>query len=168
MKETMTMPKIAILGFAIESNRFAPVSSRVAFYRTLAILLAKNSLTDSRSAAPAMTPEIPVFVRAMGETGPWTPAPILFANAESGGPLAMRFFTETCAAFREGLKAAMPLDAVYICEHGAAITTEDRVRTEPSSPWSGKSSGRTSPSSPRSICMRHFNRMVDAVDVLIS
>src|SRR3546814_18667341 len=73
-----------------------------------------------------MTPEIPAFVRRMDQRGPWTPVPILFANAESGGPVEHAFFLDTLAQFERGLRAALPVDAVYICEHGAAITTEEQ------------------------------------------
>src|ERR1700728_1388340 len=164
----MTMPKIAILGFAIESNRFAPVSTRADFV-SRCYLAGEELLAESRSLAPAMTPEIPAFVRAMDEAGAWTPAPILFANAESGGPVDHAFFTETCAAFREGLKAAMPLDAVYICEHGAAITTEDR---DPDGAVFTLVREIVGPNIPIVATVDlHANisdRMVDAVDVLIS
>ncbi|MET0185111.1 MAG: M81 family metallopeptidase [Achromobacter sp.] len=116
-------PRIAILGFAIESNRFAPISTRDDF-ETRAYLSGDALMTDARSDAPAMTPEIPAFVRNMDAAGAWTPLPILFANAESGGPVEHGFFADTLSVFEAGLRAALPLDAVYICEHGAAITTQ--------------------------------------------
>lgn len=164
----MTMAKVAILGFAIESNRFAPVSTRVDFV-SRCYLAGDRLLAESRSPAPAMTPEIPAFVRAMDEAGAWTPAPILFANAESGGPVDHAFFEEACAAFREGLKGAMPVDAVYICEHGAAITTEDR---DPDGAVFTLVREIAGPNIPIVATVDlHANisdRMVDAVDVLIS
>ncbi len=121
----MQNPRIAILGFAIESNCFAPVSTREDFVAR-AYLAGNAMMDDARSAAPAMTPEIPAFVRTLDKLGAWTPVPILFANAESGGPVQHSFFVDTLAQFERGLKAALPVDAVYICEHGAAITTEHR------------------------------------------
>ena len=125
MEGAMNKPRIAILGFAIESNRFAPVSTRADFV-SRSFLAGERLLDEARSDAPAMTPEIPAFVRAIDAGAGWTPVPILSANAESGGPVDHAFFAETCAEFRARLQAALPLDAVYICEHGAAITTEDR------------------------------------------
>lgn len=116
--------RIAILGFAIESNRFAPVSTREDFV-SRAYLAGDELMRDARSPAPRMTPEIPAFVRDMDNQGDWTPVPILFANAESGGPVDHAFFADTLARFERGLEAALPLDGVYICEHGAAITTEE-------------------------------------------
>jgi len=120
----MSNPRIAMLGFAIESNRFAPVSTRADFVDR-AYLAGNALLADARAAAPVMTPEIPAFVRRMDERCAWTPVPILFANAESGGPVDHAFFMETLAIFERELRAALPLDGVYICEHGAAITTEE-------------------------------------------
>lgn len=116
-------PRIGILGFAIESNRFAPISTREDF-ETRAYLKGDALMIDARSEAPAMTPEIPAFVRSMDKAGAWTPVPILFANAESGGPVDHAFFEDTLRVFETELKEQLPLDAVYICEHGAAITTE--------------------------------------------
>lgn len=120
----MSSPRIAILGFAIESNRFAPVSTRTDFVDR-AYLAGDDLMADARQEAPRMTPEIPAFVRRMDAAGAWTPVPILFANAESGGPVEHAFFADTLAEFERRLQAALPLDGVYICEHGAAITTEE-------------------------------------------
>lgn len=83
----MKSPCIAILGFAIESDRFAPVSARADFV-TRAYLQGVSLLDDARSDASVTTPESPAFVRTMDAVLPWTPVPILFANAESGGPLS--------------------------------------------------------------------------------
>jgi microcystin degradation protein MlrC len=120
----MKYPRIAILGFAIESNRFAPISTRADF-TSRAYLKETALMTDARSKAPVMPPEIPAFVREMDLIRRWAPVPILYANAESGGPVDHAFFADTLAEFERGLRAALPLDAVYICEHGAAVTTED-------------------------------------------
>ena len=50
MKDTMIMAKVAILGFAIESNRFAPVSTRVDFV-SRCYLAGDRLLAESRSPA---------------------------------------------------------------------------------------------------------------------
>jgi microcystin degradation protein MlrC len=162
------MPKIAILGFAIECNQFAPVSTRADF-ESRCLLGGDALIAEARSAAPAMTPEIPAFVRAMDQAGAWTPAPILLGIAEAGGPVEHEFFEEMCAAFRKGLQAAMPLDAVYICEHGAGITTGDR---DPDGAVFALVREIVGPNIPIVATVDlHANisdRMVDSVDVLIS
>jgi microcystin degradation protein MlrC len=98
----MKSPRIAILGFAIESNRFAPVSTRTDFV-SRAYLQDAALLADAKSDAPIMTPEIPAFVRAMDAIRAWTPVPILFANAESGGPVEHAFFVDTMHEFERRL-----------------------------------------------------------------
>jgi microcystin degradation protein MlrC len=120
----MPSHRIAILGFAIESNRFAPVSTRTDF-EDRAYLAGDDLMRDARREAPRMTPEIPAFVKRMDAGADWTPVPILFTNAESGGPVEHGFFVDTLGEFERRLQAALPLDGVYICEHGAAITTQE-------------------------------------------
>jgi metallopeptidase family M81 len=56
---------------------------------------------------------------------PWTPVPILAAMAEPNGPVEHGFFVEMLAEMRRRLLAALPLDGVYVCAHGAALTTEE-------------------------------------------
>lgn len=164
----MKSPRIAILGFAIESNRFAPVSTRADFV-SRAYLQDTRLLDDARSIAPVMTPEIPAFVRTMDATIPWTPVPILFANAESGGPVDHAFFADTLREFEQRLRAAMPLDAVYLCEHGAAITTEE---DDPDGAVFALVRSIVGPTVPIVATIDlHANvsdRMVNAVDALIS
>jgi microcystin degradation protein MlrC len=164
----MKNPRIAILGFAIESNRFAPVSTRADFL-SRAYLQDTALLLDARSEAPVMTPEIPAFVRTMDAIGPWTPVPILFANAESGGPVEHAFFADTLREFEKRLRAALPLDAVYICEHGAAITTEE---DDPDGVVFTLVRRIVGPAVPIVATVDlHANvsdRMVDAVDALVS
>jgi microcystin degradation protein MlrC len=164
----MRAPRIAILGFAIECNRFAPVSTREDFLAR-AMLAGDILMGEARKAAPAMTPEIPAFVRAMDARRAWRPVPILFANAESGGPVEHGFFIELLARFRRELGASMPLDGVYICEHGAAITTEE---DDPDGTFFALVRELVGPDVPIVATIDlHSNvseRMVAAVDALIS
>ena len=70
-----------------------------------------------------MMAETPGFVATMDATGPWTPLPILLAIAEPGGPVDHGDFAELVTEMRSRLRAVLPVDGVYICAHGAAITT---------------------------------------------
>jgi microcystin degradation protein MlrC len=45
--------------------------------------------------------------------------------SEPNGPVEHVFFAELLATISRRLKAALPLDGVYICAHGAALTTEE-------------------------------------------
>jgi microcystin degradation protein MlrC len=116
-------PRIAILGFVLESNRFAPVVTRPDFER-VGYFEGQAILDEVKKPYPAIDESITAFVKTMEESGDWEPAPVIFANAAAAGPCDHAFFLELTAAMRRGLAAAMPLDGVYFCQHGAAITTE--------------------------------------------
>ena len=68
-----------------------------------------------------MLPETPGFVAAMDASGPWTPVGIALAMTEPNGPVEHGFFAELLDTIERRLKAALPVDAVYICAHGAGI-----------------------------------------------
>ncbi len=72
-----------------------------------------------------MLPETPGFVAAMDASGPWTPVGIALAMTEPNGPVEHAFFVELLDTIERRLTAAMPVDAVYICSHGAGLTTEE-------------------------------------------
>src|SRR5260221_2912630 len=61
----------------------------------------------------------------MDESGAWHPMPILLAMAEPNGPVEHEFFIALLAEMRRGLIAAGTLDGVYVCSHGAGLTTEE-------------------------------------------
>jgi microcystin degradation protein MlrC len=123
----MTMdrsPRIALLGFSIECNKFAPVATRADFEQRC-YLAGEALLHEARAAAPRMLAETPGFVAAMDAAGPWTPVPILLAMAEPNGPVEHGFFTAMLAEMRHGLIDSGKLDGVYVCSHGAGLTTEE-------------------------------------------
>jgi microcystin degradation protein MlrC len=118
------MPKIALLGFSIECNRFAPVATEHDFaVRTL--LRGAALLADARAPAPHMLAELPGFVADMDASGDWTPVPLTLAMTAPSGPVDHAFFETLMQEWQQGLKAALPLDAVYCVLHGAGLTTED-------------------------------------------
>src|SRR5262245_55798363 len=55
----------------------------------------------------------------------WTPVGIALAMAEPNGPVEHAFFVELLDTITQRLRAALPVDAVYICSHGAGLTTEE-------------------------------------------
>ena len=120
----MTKPRIALLGFSIECNRFAPVATEADFAaRTL--VRGDAMLAEARSAAPRMLGEMPGFVADMDAAGPWRPVPLLLAMAEPNGPVDHEFFQRMMAQWESGLRAAGALDGIYCVMHGAGLTTED-------------------------------------------
>jgi microcystin degradation protein MlrC len=122
-------PRVALLGFSIECNRFAPIAGETDFAaRTL--LRGAPILQDARATAPRMLAELPGFIADMDAAGPWRPVPITLAMTAPNGPVDHAFFAQLMSEFEAGLRAAHqgadgPLDAVYCVLHGAALTTED-------------------------------------------
>ena len=115
---------MALLGFSIECNKFAPVATK-AHFTARTYLEGDAIVAEARAPAPVMLPETPGFVAAMDASGPWTPVGIALAMTEPNGPVEHGFFVELLDTIEHRLKAALPVDAVYICSHGAALTTEE-------------------------------------------
>jgi microcystin degradation protein MlrC len=117
-------PRIALLGFSIECNKFAPIATK-AHFLARTYVEGDALVAEARSPNPTMLPETPGFVAAMDAAGPWTPIGIALAMTEPNGPVEHGFFVELLDTIRRRLTEALPVDAVYICAHGAAVTTED-------------------------------------------
>jgi microcystin degradation protein MlrC len=117
-------PRIAVLGFSIECNRFAPIATEPDF-RTRTLIGGGALIAEARSAAPRMLGELPGFLAAMDEAGPWEPVPSLLAMAEPNGPVEQAFFDRLMHQWENDLAAAGPLDGVYLVLHGAGLATDD-------------------------------------------
>ena len=118
------VPRIAVLGFSIECNKFAPTATK-AHFLARTYLEGEDILTEARGPAPTMLPETPGFVAAMDAAGRWEPIGIALAMSEPNGPVEQGFFDELLGTMERRLTAALPVDGVYICAHGAALATED-------------------------------------------
>jgi microcystin degradation protein MlrC len=160
-------PRVAILGLHLEANAFAPITTEKDF-RERSYLEGEAIMRNARSAAPIWPMEVPGFVAEMDRMGPWRPVPILVAGAEPGGPADHRFVQRCLKRIHDGLKAAGKLDAVYITNHGAMITTED---FDPDGELYAMVRAAVGPGVPVAATVDlHCNpsrRMVDSVDVLI-
>ncbi|HUN39823.1 MAG TPA: M81 family metallopeptidase [Acetobacteraceae bacterium] len=116
--------RVALLGFSIECNRFAPIATEADFAaRTL--LHGQAMLDEARAPAPRMLAELPGFLAAMDAAGPWQPVPITLAMAEPNGPVDQAFFDQLLTQWEAGLRHAGTLDGVYCVLHGAGLTTQD-------------------------------------------
>ncbi len=116
-------PRIALLGFSIECNRFAPIATEADF-RGRTLIGGADLLAEARSPAPRMLGELPGFIAAMDEAGDWQPVPSLLAMAEPNGPVEQAFFDGLMQRWQADLTAAAPLDGVYVVLHGAGLTIE--------------------------------------------
>jgi microcystin degradation protein MlrC len=116
--------RIALLGFSIECNRFAPPATQRDF-ETRCWVVGDDVVTDARSASPKALGEMPGFVADMDAAGPWQPHGILLAMAEPNGPVEHAAFAAMMAMWRDGLEALRgKVDGVYCVLHGAGLTTE--------------------------------------------
>jgi len=117
-------PRIALLGFSIECNRFAPIATEADF-RGRTLISGADLLAEARSPAPHMLGELPGFIAAMDEAGDWQAVPSLLAMAEPNGPVEQAFFDHLMQRWQADLTAAGPLDGVYVVLHGAGLTVGD-------------------------------------------
>jgi len=117
------VPRIALCGFFIECNRWSPVSTAASFAEVFdqsgEALLAQ--MRTPQSHAPAT---LTGFAAHMDASGLWEPVALRVAAAQPGGPVEHAYFEALLAQISEGLRAAGPVDGVYIVAHGAALTTE--------------------------------------------
>ena len=117
-----THPRIAILGFAIECNRFSPVTTAADFAGKVDIR-GDEILRQARQGPCRTTGDLPGFFAQMDASGPWTPVPLRIVAAHPGGPADQKYFDAFLAEIDAGLKNADALDGVFIVSHGAALST---------------------------------------------
>ena len=113
---------MAVLGFHLESNAFAPVSTAEHF-RSLCYAVGEEVTREARKSPSSLPAEVPAFYGEMDSLGAWTPVPILVTACEPGGPVDEGFFRSTLVAMKSMLEKAGKLDAVYISNHGGMIST---------------------------------------------
>jgi len=113
-------PRIAVLGFAIECNRFSPISTAQDFEDDTDIR-GNRIVNEARSGASITLPDLPGFFSEMDASGAWTPVPLRVALAQPGGPVEEGFFKGLLTELAAGLKAALPVDGVFVSCHGAAL-----------------------------------------------
>jgi microcystin degradation protein MlrC len=161
--------RVALMGFMLESNTFAPVSDEDAF-RSLCYMAGTEILDDIAKDNASLPIEIPSFCNGMDCSGiSWQPMPIVVTAAEPGGPVDQVFFERTKNDMETRLRAAMPLDGVYIAEHGAMTGTGSH---DPDGDLFEMVRGVVGPGVPIMATLDlHANiseKMVESTDVLIS
>lgn len=114
------MPRVALAGMILESNRFARPADKDDFTR-LVWSEGEALLTEARRETPTLAAEFAAFVRAMDATGPWQPVPCLLAASRPAGPVRNAVFEEVAETILAALRRAGSVDAVYLCNHGAMV-----------------------------------------------
>ncbi|GFE49581.1 microcystinase C [Roseobacter cerasinus] len=120
----MTLPRVALLGAVLESNRYAKPAEAEDF-TSLTWLTGPALMVEARQTAPKLATEFAAFVRAMDATGPWEPVPCILAASHPAGPVRQSVFDQIVAEAEAALSVAGPVDAVYICNHGAMVAEHD-------------------------------------------
>ncbi|MEO0486923.1 MAG: M81 family metallopeptidase [Pseudomonadota bacterium] len=117
------MPRIAIAGFQHETNSLSPRPTTRADFEMADSWPGLLRGADVVAGTRGMNLPIAGFAAA-AEAGGATVIPILWCAAEPGGHVTAEAFTSIAADIIAGLRAAGPLDAVYLDLHGAMITDD--------------------------------------------
>jgi microcystin degradation protein MlrC len=104
----------------LESNRYSAVVPRKKFRR----LYGDEIVNDARSDSPTLLKEGQGFFNQMDAAGIWQPAPISMILGGAGGPAEDSFVCDEIERVIQTLMSNLPLDGVYILNHGAMTTTE--------------------------------------------
>lgn len=117
-------PRVGLAGFFLEANRFAPPTTGAMFERAFD-RAGVDLLAELRAPAPRMLPDSLGFAAAMDASGPWAPVPLRMAAAYPGGPVEQAWFDAFVADLEQRLRAAAPLDGVFVSSHGAALASAE-------------------------------------------
>jgi microcystin degradation protein MlrC len=120
----MPPPRIALAGFMLESNGHSPVATKAEF-EALGYFGGNALAEDLAKANPRANATMTGFVDGMNGGRSWTMVPIVSAYGGASGPVDQTFFEEILEKLGTGLRAAMPVDGVFLSLHGAATATGD-------------------------------------------
>ncbi|NKB57268.1 MAG: MlrC family protein 3 [Alphaproteobacteria bacterium] len=164
---TSNPPRVAICGIDLESNAFSPPASEADF-RNLCYLEGDEILADARGAAPRCIADVVGFVSTMDATGPWEPVPLVYTHCHPWGPADQDFFDRVVAQIADGI-AANRVDAVFVANHGAMLTTGSM---DPDGDFLERLRDTVGPDIPVVVTLDlHANvsaRMAEAADILIA
>ena len=116
----MPKPKIAVGGFMLESNGHSPIATREEFASNY-IAAGDEMRVDWESEHPRCPVTTSGFVERMTAEGAWEPVPLYTAMVGASGPVEHSFFLEVVQQLEERLRAALPVDGVFLSLHGGAI-----------------------------------------------
>ncbi|WP_415830483.1 M81 family metallopeptidase, partial [Bordetella flabilis] len=115
---TVDDPRVAILGFHLESNAFAPLSVEADFRAQC--WEEGERITELARQVSHLPSELPGFYQRMDARGAWQPVPLIVVGAPPGGPASADVWREFLDQVRARLQAALPVDAIYVANHGAS------------------------------------------------
>jgi microcystin degradation protein MlrC len=106
----------------LESNGHSPVATREEFMQNF-VAAGDELQADWKSAHPRAPLTLSGFVDAMNASGSWTPVPLFCAMAGASGPVDQDFFDEVVEEHEKRLRAALPVDGVFLALHGGSSGT---------------------------------------------
>ena len=164
---TTRPPRIALAGMSLESNAFAPIATEADF-RARYYFEGDELLVQARRPHSVISTEMTALVSTLDATGPWEPVPAVVTDCPPWGPVDHAFFATTVDAIASRLEAAAPLDAVYVANHGAMVTT---ATPDPDGEMLARIRAASGPNAAIVATLDlHANiseRMVDSADVII-
>ena len=104
----------------LESNGHSPLATREEFASNY-ICAGDEMRADWESEHPRCPATLSGFIERMTATGAWTPLPLYGAMVGASGPVEHGFFLEVVAQLEARLRAALPVDGVFLSLHGGAI-----------------------------------------------
>ena len=152
---------------SLESNAFAPNATEADF-RARYYFEGDAILAEARRRASVISTEMAAAVRTLDATGPWEPVPAIVTDCPPWGPVDHAFFAATVEAIASRLETSRPLDAVYVANHGAMVSTGS---TDPDGEMLARIREAVGPDAAIVVTLDlHANlseRMVEAADVII-
>ncbi|MEM7251668.1 MAG: M81 family metallopeptidase [Pseudomonadota bacterium] len=118
------LPRVALVGVMLESNAFSPVATEDDF-RNYFYFVGDEIVIESRAPTSKMPREMAAFVTTMDATGPWEPVPLVMTGCQPKGPIDAEFLARVLQDIGQRLAAAADVDAVFVANHGAMISTTD-------------------------------------------
>ena len=116
----MPKPRIAVGAFMLESNGHSPLATREEFASNY-IAAGDEMRADWESGHPRCPVTLSGFIDKMTATGSWAPVPLYGAMVGASGPVEHGFFLEVVQQLESRLRAALPVDGVFLSLHGGAI-----------------------------------------------
>jgi microcystin degradation protein MlrC len=120
----MPGPRIAVGGFMLESNGHSPVATREEFAENF-VAAGEELQADWKGAHPRAPLTLTGFIEEMDASGSWMPVPLMCAMVGASGPVEHGFFLEVLEEHEKRLRAALPVDGVFLALHGGAIGTAE-------------------------------------------
>lgn len=108
----------------LESNAHSPVATREEFAQNY-LAFGAEMVRDWESEHPSVSKCLTGFIEGMNGGTAWHPLPLVGAMVGASGPIDHVFFLEVLREMCARLKAALPVDGVFLSLHGGAIGTAE-------------------------------------------